>query len=109
MRAVFQPHRYGRSEQEWPLYAQALEQADETLLLDVYAAGEAPLQLTSAQIAQRILEHLRAKGRRASYQSWESTLDYLRQSAAPGELILTIGAGNVFRLGRLLVTEKEAV
>ncbi len=109
VRAVFQPHRYGRSEQEWPLYAQALEQADETLLLDVYAAGEAPLQLTSAQIAQRILEHLRAKGRRASYQSWESALDYLRQSAAPGELILTIGAGNVFRLGRLLVTEKEAV
>ncbi|WP_337870121.1 UDP-N-acetylmuramate--L-alanine ligase [Meiothermus sp.] len=109
VRAVFQPHRYGRSEQEWPLYAQALEQADETLLLDVYAAGETPLQLTSAQIAQRMLEHLSAKGCRASHQSWDSTLDYLRQSAAPGDLILTIGAGSVSRLGRLLAAEKEAV
>jgi len=109
VRAVFQPHRYGRSEQEWPQYAQALEQADEALILDVYAAGETPLRLTSAQIAGRIVEHLHSSGRAAHYDSWDNILSYLRQTAAPGDLILTIGAGSVYRLGRLLAAHKEAV
>jgi len=109
VRAVFQPHRYGRSEQEWPQYAQALEQADEALILDVYAAGETPLRLTSAQIAGRIVEHLRSSGRAAHYDSWDNIQSYLRQTAAPGDLILTIGAGSVYRLGRLLAAHKEAV
>lgn len=107
VRAVFQPHRFGRSEQEWPQYAQALEHADEALILDVYAAEEAPLTLSSAQIASRIVAHLQSKGRAACYKSWDHTLDYLRQTAAPGDLILTIGAGNVFQLGRLLAKPKE--
>ena len=107
VRAVFQPHRFGRSEQEWPLYAQALEQADEALILDVYSAEEAPITLTSAQIAQRICDHLQAKGHLARYDSWDNTLAYLRQSAREGDLILTIGAGNVSKLGRLLAHRPE--
>lgn len=109
VRAVFQPHRYGRSEQEWPQYAQALEQSDEALILDVYAAEETPLTLTSAQIAGRIVEHLQSSGHAARYDSWDNILSYLQQTAAPGDLILTIGAGNVSRLGRLLAARKEAV
>ncbi|GIW36884.1 MAG: UDP-N-acetylmuramate--L-alanine ligase [Meiothermus sp.] len=109
VRAVFQPHRYGRSEQEWPLYAKALEQSDEALILDVYSAEETPLSLSSAQIAGRMLEHLHARGHQARYDSWENILSYLRQTATQGDLILTIGAGSVSRLGRLLVAQKEAV
>lgn len=109
VRAVFQPHRYGRSEQEWPLYAKALEQSDEALILDVYSAEETPLNLTSAQIAGRMLEHLRARGHQARYDSWDNILSYLRQTASQGDLILTIGAGSVSRLGRLLAAQKEAV
>ncbi|MBO1436412.1 UDP-N-acetylmuramate--L-alanine ligase [Meiothermus sp. CFH 77666] len=109
VRAVFQPHRYGRSEQEWPLYAKALELSDEALILDVYSAEETPLSLTSAQIAGRMLEHLHARGHRARYDSWDNILSYLRQTAAQGDLILTIGAGSVSRLGRLLAAQKEAV
>lgn len=109
VRAVFQPHRYGRSEQEWPLYAEALEQSDEALILDVYSAEESPLTLTSAQIAQRIVEHLQSKGRLARYDGWNHILGHLRQTATQGDLILTIGAGSVSRLGRLLAAQKEAV
>lgn len=109
VRAVFQPHRFGRSEQEWPLYAQALEQADEALILDVYAAGETPLNLNSTQIAGRIVEHLQSRNHAARYETWDNALAYLRQTAAPGDLILTIGAGSVSRLGRLLAGPKGAV
>ncbi len=102
-------YRYGRSEQEWPLYAKALEQSDEALILDVYSAEETPLRLTSAQIAGRISEHLHARGHQARYDSWDNILSYLRQTASQGDLILTIGAGSVSRLGRLLAAQKEAV
>ncbi|MER3554185.1 MAG: UDP-N-acetylmuramate--L-alanine ligase [Meiothermus sp.] len=109
VRAVFQPHRYGRSEQEWPQYARALEQADEALILDVYGAGEEPVNLTSAQIARNLVTHLEDQGHVARYGSWEEISAYLSGTAAPGDLILTIGAGNVSQLGRGLVRSKEAV
>ncbi|WP_036219590.1 glutamate ligase domain-containing protein, partial [Calidithermus chliarophilus] len=104
VRAVFQPHRYGRSEQEWPGYARALEQAHEVLLLDVYAASEKPLRLSSAQIVGNIVEHLQQRGHAARHYAWDEALAYLRRSARPGDLILTVGAGDVSRLGRLLVS-----
>jgi UDP-N-acetylmuramate--alanine ligase len=109
VRAIFQPHRFGRSEQEWRQYALALEYADEALLLDVYAAAESPFNLSSAQIARQILDHLLAKERLARYDNWDDTLCYLRQTAAPGDLILTIGAGSVSQLGRQLAAAKETV
>ncbi|MCS7068233.1 MAG: UDP-N-acetylmuramate--L-alanine ligase [Meiothermus sp.] len=109
VRAVFQPHRFGRSEQEWPLYAEALELSDEALILDVYSAEESPLTLSSAQIAGRIVEHLQTRGHPARYDSWERILQHLRQTATQGDLILTIGAGSVSRLGRQLAAEQEAV
>lgn len=109
VRAVFQPHRFGRSEQEWQQYAQALEHSDEALLLDVYAAAESPFNLSSAQIAHQILDHLLARAHLARYDNWDNTLSYLRQTARSGDLILTIGAGSVSKLGRMLVAPKEAV
>ncbi|RIH82835.1 UDP-N-acetylmuramate--L-alanine ligase [Calidithermus roseus] len=109
VRVVFQPHRYGRSEQEWPGYARALEQADEVLLLDVYAASEQPIRLTSAQIVGNIVEHLEQRGRPARHYAWEEALAYLRHSAQPGDLILTVGAGSVSQLGHLLVSPSKEV
>jgi UDP-N-acetylmuramate--alanine ligase len=109
VRVVFQPHRYGRSEQEWPQYARALEQADEVLLLDVYAASEKPIRLSSAQIVGSIVEHLEQHGHPARHCAWDEALAYLRASARPGELILTVGAGDVWRMGRLLVAPGEEV
>lgn len=108
VRAVFQPHRYGRSEQEWPGYARALEQAHEVLLLDVYAASEKPLRLSSAEIVGNIVEHLQQRGHAARHYAWDEALAYLRRSARPGDLILTVGAGDVSRLGRLLVSPAPA-
>jgi UDP-N-acetylmuramate--alanine ligase len=109
VRVVFQPHRYGRSEQEWPQYAKALEQADEVLLLDVYAASEQPIRLSSAQIVGSIVEHLVQRGHPARHCTWDEALTYLRDSARPGELILTVGAGNVWRMGRMLVAPSKEV
>lgn len=108
VRAVFQPHRYGRSEQEWPLYAEALEQADEVLILDVYASSEKPLKLTSRQIVTNIVDHLHQTGHPARHATWDETLAHLRATAQTGDLILTIGAGSVSQLGRQLAGKETA-
>lgn len=108
VRAVFQPHRYGRSEQEWKLYAEALEQADEIFVLDVYASGEKPIHLTSKQIVDNIVDHLHQTGHPAHHTGWDETLQQLRHTAQNGDLILTIGAGSVSQMGRMLVEKEKA-
>jgi UDP-N-acetylmuramate--alanine ligase len=103
VRVVFQPHRFGRSEQEWPGYARALELSDEALVLDVYSFHEAPLRLNSEQIVGNIIEHLHRQGHAARHVGWQEGLEYLNATAQPGDLILTIGAGTITRFGRELL------
>lgn len=105
VRAVFQPHRYLRTQQQWPGFVQSLKLADEVIVLDIYAAGEAPIPGISAQL---IVQGLLDAGRTARHAPWDQALDYLRTTAQPNDLILTIGAGDVVRLGLELVHGKEA-
>ncbi|WP_457637008.1 UDP-N-acetylmuramate--L-alanine ligase [Oceanithermus sp.] len=97
VRVVFQPHRYGRTRQMWTRFAEALTAADEVLVLEVYAAGEEPLDGVSGRL---IAERLRELGHRATgFYGWEEAREYLRASLSECDLILTMGAGDVRRLG----------
>lgn len=101
VRAVMQPHRYLRTQQTWERLAVALMAADEVHLLDIAAAGEAPIPgVHSARIAERLraLGH----GRVHYWPDRRALAAELRRSAAPGELILTLGAGDVWRLAHEL-------
>jgi len=103
VRVVFQPHRYLRTQQMWARFAEALRDADEVWVLDVYAASEAPIPgVSGALIADRLRElgHTRAR-----FADWEEVRRELAASAAEGDLILTMGAGDVWKLGRELVEE----
>lgn len=104
VRAVFQPHRYLRTQQQWPELVRSLQGADEVIVLDIYAAGEAPIPGVSAQL---IVQGLLEAGRPARHASWQQALSYLRATADPNDLILTIGAGDVCRLGTELVATRE--
>ncbi len=106
VRAVFQPHRYRRTAQMWRRFAEALAIADEVVVLEIYAAGEAPIPDVSGE---KIAQALKALGVTASYLGWDEALDHLRQSLEDRDLILTIGAGDVWRLARQLVQAGEAV
>lgn len=103
VRVVFQPHRYGRTRQMWRRFAEALLDADEVLVLEVYSAGEAPLEGVSGSL---IANRLRELGHGAArFADWDEARDYLKNSAAAGDLILTMGAGDVGRLGRELLED----
>ena len=101
VRAVLQPHRWVRTARLWRELADAAALADEVLVLDVYAAGEAAIPGVDVD---RIVARLRAAGREAGRHTLASAVDHLRASLRPDDLVLTLGAGDVWRVARALVT-----
>jgi UDP-N-acetylmuramate--alanine ligase len=94
--ALFQPHRYTRTQHLWDEFVRAFNEADILALVDVYAAGEAPVPgITSEALANGIRE---AGHKNVQYfQSMQDAIEFLLREARPGDAILTIGAGNVSR------------
>lgn len=99
---VFQPHRYTRTQHLMDSLAESFDLADELYLLDIYAAGETPIHgVTSEVLADRV-----ASRRPVTYvRSFEEALERLNESMGHGDLLLTMGAGNVWRLGERFLEE----
>lgn len=110
VRAVLQPHRWVRTARHWPALADAAGMADEVLVLDVYSAGEAAIPGVSSEL---IVDRLRSAGRSAFHHDHLSAVEYLSGSLEPDDLVITLGAGDVWKvaeaLSRLPVDKREAV
>jgi UDP-N-acetylmuramate--alanine ligase len=109
--AVFQPHRYTRTQYLGPQFARALQGADYVVLTDVYAASEAPIPGVDART---IGAPLAASGARVDYvPSVDDLPDYLLANAPEGALVLMLGAGSIgvaaARLARELGTRETAL
>lgn len=99
---IFQPHRYSRTQLLMDEFATAFHEADSLVLLDVYAASEIPIEgITSEALAEQV----KAAGmRRVQYApSFADAAQSVVQRAVPGDLILTLGAGNVSQMGGILL------
>jgi UDP-N-acetylmuramate--alanine ligase len=105
--AVFQPHLYSRTKAFTEGFGAALALADEVVVLDVYPAREEPVGelagVSGLQVAEAVAE--RNGGRRVW---WLPTADSAQMALAsrlgPGDILVTIGAGDVFRIGEALVS-----
>ncbi|MFQ5508506.1 MAG: UDP-N-acetylmuramate--L-alanine ligase [Leptospirillia bacterium] len=95
---VFQPHRYSRTHDQMETFARAFHSADTLLLMDIYAAGEAPVEGVTSKV---LLEKIQGFGHRdARYAADdEAVMAYLTESAAPGDVLITLGAGDVWKIG----------
>ncbi len=100
VRAVLQPHRWVRTARHWRALADAAGLADEVLVLDIYGAGEAAIPGVSAD---RIVERLVDAGKVATRHTAASAQAYLSETLAPGDLVITLGAGDVWRVAEGLV------
>jgi UDP-N-acetylmuramate--alanine ligase len=95
---VFQPHRYSRVATLAPQFADAFEGADVVAVTEVYAAGEQPRPGVSSKL---VLDAIVSKhpGARAVYvRSHEDLVTYLRTILRPGDLCLTLAAGDLTNL-----------
>ncbi|HEY2813336.1 MAG TPA: UDP-N-acetylmuramate--L-alanine ligase [Acidimicrobiales bacterium] len=95
---VFQPHRYTRTAALWREFGSAFDAADVVVVMDVYAAGEQPQPgVTGKLIVDAVLEH-RPWKRVAWLPRREDVLTYLAVELRPGDVCLTVGAGDVTSL-----------
>lgn len=104
--AVFQPHRYSRTESLWRDFADAFDDADVVIVTDVYAAGEAPRPgVTGQLVADAVLAAHPDK--KLTYQPSRSALvELLRRCLEPGDLCLTLGAGDLTGIHEELLRQR---
>ncbi|MEI7717422.1 MAG: UDP-N-acetylmuramate--L-alanine ligase [Mycobacterium sp.] len=96
---VFQPHLYSRTKAFAAEFGRALDAADEVFVLDVYGARERPIAgVSGASIAEYV-------SRPVHYvPDFSAVARQVANAAAPGDLIITMGAGDVTMLGPEIVT-----
>ena len=104
---IFQPHRYTRTQLLIDEFAGAFKDADAVSVLDIYAASEAPIPgVTGEHLAERIAKEGK---RHVTYAgSFADAAELVTRSACCGDLILTLGAGNVSQLGPLVLEQLGA-
>ena len=106
VRAILQPHRWVRTAQQWPEMAEAVSLADEIVVVDIYGANEKPIEGISSQL---IVDRVKELGKPASYHNLTSAQDYFFNSIKEDDLIITLGAGDVWKVAQGLVDSvKEA-
>lgn len=105
--AVFQPHRYSRTAALWRDFGPAFAEADRIVVTDVYGAGEVPVPgITGKLVADAAA--LSLPGRPIAYIPHRSDLAaYLVATARPGDLLLTLGAGDITSVGAEFLTRIE--
>lgn len=98
---IFQPHTYTRTKSLFPEFAKALSHADHMILADIYAARETDtLGVSSEQLAQAIQE----LGCDATYlPDFASIEEYVLTHCKSGDLLITMGAGDVVNIGEELL------
>lgn len=96
---IFQPHRYSRTKAFMKEFAQSLSIADHAWLLEVYAASEQPITgVSSANIVK-----LMSSG--TFEPNFLAVTEAVAQEAKPGDVIITLGAGDVSSLGPIILDE----
>jgi UDP-N-acetylmuramate--alanine ligase len=94
---VFQPHRYTRTRDLLREFGSAFNDADSILVLDIYAASELPIPGVTGEIVAAAIQ---VSGKSARFApSFEEAARQAAGAASDGDMILTLGAGNVSQLG----------
>jgi UDP-N-acetylmuramate--alanine ligase len=99
---LFQPHRYTRTYHLLPEFSNAFGDADALYLVDIYAAGEKPIEGVHASV---LAERIRAAGHRdvRYFPSMDEAEAAIAQAVSDGDVVLTLGAGSVWQAGDKLL------
>jgi UDP-N-acetylmuramate--alanine ligase len=103
--AVFQPHRYSRTAQLGAELGAALGLADDVLVMEVYSAGEDPVPGASGAVVAAAVPLPSANV--VFEPSWSAVADVLADRVRSGDLVLTLGAGDVTMIGPELLVRLE--
>jgi UDP-N-acetylmuramate--alanine ligase len=104
---VFQPHRYSRTQALLTDFTRSFNNSDALLVLPIYAASETPIAGVSAQ---KLGDCIRSHGHRSvtCLNNFTDCVDHLADFLQPGDLLLTLGAGDVYKVGEMVLRKLEA-
>jgi UDP-N-acetylmuramate--alanine ligase len=100
---VFQPHRFTRTQALFDDFTRSFYQSDLLVLLPIYPAGEQPIEgVDSCALYESIIAH---KHKEVVYMdNFRSTASYLKDILISGDILLTLGAGDVWRVGEKVLS-----
>ena len=101
---VFQPHRYTRTRALFDDFTRAFYQSDLLVVLPVYSAGEPVIECPTHD---DLCREIRAHGHKevVCMADFDVTVRYLKGELAPGDILLTLGAGDVYKIGEALLND----
>ncbi|MEW5734204.1 MAG: UDP-N-acetylmuramate--L-alanine ligase [Thermodesulfobacteriota bacterium] len=104
---VFQPHRYTRTSALMQDFSRAFYQADKLLVLPVYPAGEEPIPGADHE---SLCESIKNHGHKNVSAAWtmEEAVEKLTANARENDIVLTLGAGDVFKVGTAFLERKAS-
>ena len=101
--AVFQPHRYTRTHFLHDEYGRAFDDVDEVIVTDIYSAGENPIEnVTSRLVVESIKKNKKSGVRVTELRDLDSVIQRLKHEIRPGDLVITLGAGDVHKVAEAL-------
>jgi len=93
---IFQPHRYTRTKYLFDSFVDSLSLSDYLIITDIYAANEEPIAGVNAE---NLYQRLKKNGHRdVFFYHKEKIIEHLLEAIRPGDLVLTLGAGDIGRL-----------
>jgi UDP-N-acetylmuramate--alanine ligase len=99
---VFQPHRYSRTKLLLNQFATCFKDCDELILADIYPASEDPIPGINTQLLADTIK--KATGQKVTYiPTFEGIEKYLVDNVQAGDLVMTVGAGDGYRISEYLV------
>jgi UDP-N-acetylmuramate--alanine ligase len=103
IRVIFQPHRYSRTKFLMDEFARCFDGCDRVYILDIYPASETPIPgITSQRLVERMGELGRTRARYAA--SGDAVANEILADLHPGDMVLTIGAGPVWKIAETLAS-----
>ncbi len=99
---LFQPHRFSRTQAMAAAFADCFDGAEAVFITDIYPAGEKPIPGVTTQ---NIIEPVKARGKTDIHYApdFEKMTDELVSLVRPGDLVITMGAGDIFKAGEILL------
>ncbi|MCI8609386.1 MAG: UDP-N-acetylmuramate--L-alanine ligase [Firmicutes bacterium] len=103
---LFQPHTYTRTMALFDEFAEAFDKTDKLILAEIYAAREKNIyKISSAQLAEKIQKSHPDK-EVLFMDSFEEIAKYVHEKAQSGDMVITMGAGDIYKVGEMILEMK---